>query len=80
MRKSLEEKGNVVSLGFDIQSQWIYYTTECGSLNIFDLRDGKVNNLYKQKNDINCSILNPNQDEIIFGDSDGYIKVFDLRK
>ena len=47
---------------------------------MMDLRDGKVNCLLKQNVDINCAILNPIQEEIIFGDADGYIKVFDLKK
>ena len=34
--------------------------------------------MHSQEKDINTCLLNPNQAEIIFGDSNGNVKVFDL--
>lgn len=47
IRKNVDDRNNVISIGFDIYSNWAYFTTESGCLNIVDLRDGKINNVLK---------------------------------
>ena len=41
LKRFQSSKSNVVSLGFDIKTQYVYYSTEGGTLNLLDLRDGK---------------------------------------
>lgn len=77
-RNFIEEKSNVTSLGFDINNNWVYYATEAGKLNIYDVRASNKSTLFSQEVDINCTALNPNQAEIIFGDAKGNLKVFDV--
>ncbi len=79
IKSYIEEKTNVISAGFHKTGDWLYYSTEKGELNILDPKINKVNKIYSQNEDINCSVLNPNQGEIIFGDANGNIKVFDLK-
>lgn len=60
-------------------SKWIYYCDEQGTIKLLDLRENKAHLKFSADADINCASLAPNQSEIFYGDSDGFVGRFDLR-
>ena len=74
----VEDKANVTALGWSANGDWIFYSTEAGSLMFYDFRKSYKYELYRQEEDITCACLNPNQVEIFFGDTTGHIKIYSL--
>jgi len=72
---------NVCCIGFQKEKKWLYSCSEDGSAKIWDLRQSTqptrtCQNLNKTA--INTAILHPNQAEIITGDENGIIRIWDL--
>ena len=59
-------------------STWIYFCDEEGSIKLLDLRENKPHLKFSMDADINCASLAPNQSEIFYGDSNGFVGRFDL--
>jgi target of rapamycin complex subunit LST8 len=70
---------NVTSLGFQRESRWMYTSSEDGTVKIWDIRaPGAQRDYDNRKVAINSAVLHPNQGEVIFGDQNGKVKVWDL--
>jgi len=76
--------GNAVAMEFQQQNNWFFVACEDGTINIFDFKTQSANTQgYQRKFEnggvmIHCAVLHPNEVEIIFGDQNGEIKVWDL--
>ena len=60
-------------------NKWFFTASEDGTLRIFDFK--MTGFMRKQDNDgvsINAATLHPNQAEIIFGDQNGRVRIWDL--
>jgi G protein beta subunit-like protein len=66
-------------MDFQKQNKWFFAACEDGTIKIFDF---KTQGYQRQFDNggvmINCAVLHPNGAEIIFGDQNGEIKVWDL--
>jgi target of rapamycin complex subunit LST8 len=76
---------NVTAVGFQKDTKWMYSGSEDGTLRIWDLRStgtardfGTCQREYDNGCAINAVALHPNQGELIAGDQNGNIRVFDL--
>lgn len=78
---TIEEKSNVTSVFFGRLTNQLYYSTENGEL--FTANESGVRSRVllfdNNKVDINCAELSPNQSEVYFGDSEGYVKAVNAR-
>lgn len=75
----IEEKSNVTAIGFQINGEFIFYTTESGMLCIYDIHTKLRTILFSGLIDINCAEISPNQSEIFIGDALGNVHEIDLR-
>jgi len=76
---------NVTAVGFQKDTKWMYSGSDDGTLRIWDLRSpgsardfGTCQREYDNGGGINAVALHPNQGELIAGDQNGNIRVFDL--
>jgi len=69
---------NVTTIGFQKDCKWIYASSEDGSIRICDLRTTGFQRTYANKEAMNCVVLHPNEGDLIAGDQQGNIKIFDL--
>lgn len=75
----IEEKTNVTAVGFQVNTEFLFYTTESGVLYLFDLHLKHKIVLFSGTTDINCAEISPNQCEIFVGDALGNVHEIDLR-
>lgn len=75
----IEEKTNATSVGFQVNTEFLFYTTESGTLCLFDLYAKQKTVLFSGATDINCAEISPNQSEIFVGDALGNVHEIDLR-
>ena len=72
-------QGNITALGFQKDNKWFFTASEDGTLKIFDFKaTGYMRNFDNGGVMVNCAVLNPNQGEIIFGDHQGRVQIWDL--
>ncbi|RLN53037.1 hypothetical protein BBJ29_009352 [Phytophthora kernoviae] len=69
---------NVTSLGFQRHGKWMYSCSDDGSVKIWDLRAPGCQRSYDAGVPLNSVVLHPNQAELLVGDQNGYIRVYDL--
>lgn len=70
---------NVTSLGFEKNGTWMYSSSEDGTVKIWDLRAPGPQREFEHKSAVNHVVLHPiNQHELISGDQQGNIRVWDL--
>mmetsp|Transcript_5310 Transcript_5310/g.5464 ORF Transcript_5310/g.5464 Transcript_5310/m.5464 type:complete len:304 (-) Transcript_5310:200-1111(-) len=69
---------NVTELGFQRDGKWLYSCSEDGSIKIWDLRTPIHQRNYNAQSPVNTVILHPNQTELISGDQNGCLRVWDL--
>mmetsp|Transcript_3055 Transcript_3055/g.3865 ORF Transcript_3055/g.3865 Transcript_3055/m.3865 type:complete len:315 (-) Transcript_3055:888-1832(-) len=71
---------NVTALGFQSDARWIYTGSEDGTIKIFDMRTAVCQRNYEIKGKIavNTVALHPNQAQLISGDQNGCVRVWDL--
>ena len=71
---------NITALGFASDARWIFTGSEDGTLKIFDTRTAMCQRNYELagKVAINTVALHPNQAQLVSGDQNGCIRVWDL--
>jgi len=69
---------SVTSIGFQRDVRFLYSGSEDGTVKLFDLRSPNFSRSFDCKAPVNSVALHPNQAEIISGDSNGSVKVWDL--
>lgn len=69
---------NVTHVGFQQDIKWIYSSSEDGTVKIWDPRTNSYTRSYDCGSAVNTVALNPNQAELISGDQNGCVKVWDL--
>jgi target of rapamycin complex subunit LST8 len=70
--------GNVTAVGFQKDLKWLYSGSEDGTLRIWDPRSNNSTRTYDVGAAVNTVALNPNQAELITGDQNGFVKIWDL--
>ncbi|CAN8314712.1 unnamed protein product [Cochlearia groenlandica] len=86
----LSQNNNVTAIGFERDGRWIYSGSQGGAIKIWDFRtprnifDKEICTEYFRKEyesdyAVNTVVLHPNQTELISGDENGAIRVWDLR-
>ena len=67
-------------MDFQKQNKWFFAACEDGTIKIFDFKSTGYQRQHENGGVmINCAVLHPNEIEIIFGDQNGDIKVWDLQ-
>jgi G protein beta subunit-like protein len=69
---------NVTTVGFQKDLKWLYSCSEDGTVRIWDTRSNTSTRCYDCGAPVNSMALSPNQAELITGDQNGCIKVWDL--
>jgi G protein beta subunit-like protein len=70
---------NVTGVGFQRDKKWLYSCSEDSTVKIWDIRANNGSQRdYQSKAPVNTVCLHPNQGELITGDEEGNIRVFDL--
>lgn len=69
---------NVTAVGFQKDGKWLYSGSEDNTLRIWDPRTNKPSRTYDCGSAINTVALHPNQMELVTGDQNGLIKIWDL--
>jgi len=70
--------GNVTELGFQKDCKWLYSCSEDGTIKIWDLRIQAHQRNYECLFPVNSVVLHPNQAELISGDQNGCMNIWDL--
>jgi G protein beta subunit-like protein len=71
---------NVTGLGFQKDGKWLYSCAEDGTMKIWDIRTPSCTLSNDCKSPINTIALNHNNQEIITGDQNGTVRIWDLYK
>lgn len=69
---------NVVTVGFQRDQKWLYSCSEDGTVRVWDTRTNSYSRKYDCGAPANTVCLHPNQAELISGDQNGNVKVWDL--
>lgn len=69
---------NVTALGFQRDQRWLYSCSEDGFVKIWDPRSNTSSRKYDCGAAVNSVALNPNQAELISGDQNGTVRIWDL--
>lgn len=70
--------GNVTSIGFQKDLKWLYSSSEDNTIKVWDLRQPACIRTFDCLSPVNTVCLHPNQTELIAGDQNGVVKVWDL--
>eukprot|EP00397_Hematodinium_sp_SG-2012_P054086 GEMP01064976.1.p1 GENE.GEMP01064976.1~~GEMP01064976.1.p1 ORF type:complete len:313 (+),score=68.39 GEMP01064976.1:145-1083(+) len=75
-----EHTGNVTAVGFGSDNKWFFTAGEDGFIKLWDRREEgrKLPAFYEGSSPIHCCILHPNQAELIFGDHQGRVMIWDI--
>jgi G protein beta subunit-like protein len=69
---------NVTGLAFNMATSWMASSSEDGTIKVWDMRTGSIHCDYDHKSPVNDICAHPNQTEIISGDQNGSMKIWDL--
>ena len=70
---------SVTAVGFQKEGRWMYTAGEDGFIKVWDMRaSGCCQREYKCNSAVNTCTLHPNQAELLAGDQDGNLHVWDL--
>lgn len=77
---------NVTSIGFQKDDKWMFSSSEDKTLKIWDMASALSTGTggsgcqrnYKLSSEINCSMLHPNQVELVCGCEDGFVYIINL--
>jgi G protein beta subunit-like protein len=70
---------NITGLGFQHDARWLYTCSEDGSVRIWDPRTNTTSRKYECGCSVNTVSLHPNESMLISGDSNGYVRIWDLK-
>jgi len=76
-------KGNVTAVGYEARDRWLYTGSEDGTIRVWDLRTQGCTHCHENegtfvRNAVFSVDIHPNQVELIAGDSQGRVLVWDL--
>lgn len=78
-RLTLEgHKNNVTALGFQKEGNFIYTSSEDGTIKLWDLRSSSYSRSWDVGSPCNSVCLRTDRDELISGDQSGHVKIWDL--
>lgn len=78
-RLTLEgHKGNITALGFQKEGNFIYTSSEDGTIKLWDLRSSSFSRSWNVGSPCNSVCLRTDRDELISGDQNGHVKIWDL--
>ncbi|RLN31706.1 hypothetical protein BBJ28_00021912 [Nothophytophthora sp. Chile5] len=69
---------NVTSVGFQRHGKWMYSCSDDNTIKIWDLRAPGCQRSYDAGVPLNSVVLHPNQAELLVGDQNGCVRVYDL--
>ena len=69
---------NVMAVGFQKDLKWLYSCSDDGTIKVWDPRSNKTSRTYDCGCAVNTLVLHPNQSELISGDQNGYLRVWNL--
>lgn len=69
---------NVTTIGFQKDQKWLYSSSEDGTIRMWDPQSNTYTRKYDCGAAVNSVALHPNQTEIISGDANGLVKVWDI--
>jgi G protein beta subunit-like protein len=67
-----------MAIGFQKHGKWMYSCAEDGTMKIWDLRAPGCQRNYDIGVPLNSVALHPNQAELIVGDQNGNVRIYDL--
>uniref|UniRef100_A0A6U2PBM4 TEP-1 C-terminal beta-propeller domain-containing protein n=1 Tax=Leptocylindrus danicus TaxID=163516 RepID=A0A6U2PBM4_9STRA len=70
--------GSVTQLGFQAHGRWMYSSSEDNTVKIWDLRTQHPQRSFDCGSPVNSVCLCPNQMELVSGDANGSVKIWDL--
>jgi len=72
---------NVMDVGFQDQGKWVYTGGEDGTVKVWDCRKRNLqcSKAFTASGPVNTAKLHPNQQEIVIGDQNGVIHIWNLR-
>ena len=71
---------NVTCVGFPKTGKWLFSGSEDGMVRVWDVRSPGSQREIKLKSPVTSAVVLPNQAEILCGDEDGNVRIFDLNK
>ncbi|XXQ35955.1 WD domain, G-beta repeat [Plasmodiophora brassicae] len=71
-------KANVMAIGFQKESKWMFSASEDGMIKIWDIRAGTCQKDLSNGSPVNDAALHPNQGEIVAVDEAGHVRIYDL--
>ena len=69
---------NVTSIGFKKSGNWLYAGSEDGTIRVHDLRLSGSQMMHKNDAEINSVALSPSEGELLAGDQNGKMMIYDL--
>jgi len=69
---------SITSMGFQKDGRWMYTAGEDNYIKVWDMRASGCQREYKCSSPVNTCVLHPNQAELLAGDQDGRLYVWDL--
>jgi len=69
---------NVIAVGFQAQGKWMFTGSEDSTIKVWDVRAPGFQREYDCGCPLNSVVLHPNQGELISGDRDGNIRIWDI--
>jgi target of rapamycin complex subunit LST8 len=70
---------NVTTIGFQKDRRWLYACSEDGTLRVWDPRTNTTSRKYDCGSSVNSVVLHPNETELISGDQNGAVRIWDLQ-
>lgn len=68
----------MTSIGFKKDGEWIFACSEDGTMRLHDLRLSGAQVLFKNEVELNTVVLMPSEGDLIAGDQEGKVLIYDL--
>ena len=70
---------SVTSIGFQRDGHWMYSSSEDHTVKLWDLRSNTYSHSFDCQSPVNSVALHPNQSQLVCGDQNGVVMVWDLK-